>query len=86
MAFNTTFLLMAEFGQTDLPLETVAERYLGLDKRQAYAKANRDELPFVAFRAGSQKSPWLVRITDLAAWLDKEHALAEAGWSKRQMA
>lgn len=81
---NTTFLLMAEFGQSDIPLETVAVRYLGLDEKAARAKANRGELPFPAFRAGSQKSPWMVRITDLADWLDAEHAKAADDWRKRR--
>ena len=32
---NTVFLLLAEFGQADVPVETVCSRYLGLDERQA---------------------------------------------------
>lgn len=32
---NTIFLLLAEFGQADVPVETVCSRYLGLDERQA---------------------------------------------------
>jgi hypothetical protein len=83
---NTVFLLMAEFGQTDIPLETVADRYLGMDERVARAKAGRGELPFPAFRAGSQKSPWLVRVTDLADWLDRERARALHDWSARRVA
>lgn len=81
---NTVFLLLAEFGQTDLPLEPIAKRYLGLDERQARYKANRAALPFPAYRAGSQKSPWLVRITDLAAWIDAEREKAAADWRNRQ--
>ena len=80
---NTTFLLMAEFGQTDIPLDIVAHRYLGLSDKQAYAKASRANLPFPAFRAGSQKSPWLVRVTDLAQWLDTERTKAASDWQKR---
>jgi hypothetical protein len=83
---NTTFLLMAEFGQTDIPLDLVAARYLGLDSKAARWKAAKSELPFPAFRAGSQKSPWLVRVTDLAGWLDGEHDRAFADWTKRKVA
>jgi len=83
---NTTFLLMAEFGQTDIPLDLVASRYLGLDSRAARWKASKSELPFPAFRAGTQKSPWLVRVTDLAEWLDRERAKGVADWQKRGMA
>jgi hypothetical protein len=77
---------MAEFGHTDIPLETVAARYLGMDDRVARAKAGRGELPFPAFRAGSQKSPWLVRVTDLAEWLDRERARAISDWNARRSA
>jgi hypothetical protein len=83
---NTTFLLLAEFGQTDIPLELVAAKYLGLDERAARFRAKRNELPFPAFRAGSQKSPWLVRITDLSAWLERERDQAEKEWKARKIA
>lgn len=80
---NTVFLLLAEFGQADIPLETVAEKYLNLSRREACMRAARCDLPFPAFRIpGSQKNPWLVRITDLAAWLDKARADAVSEWEK----
>ena len=37
---NTIFLLLAEFGQADVPVETVCSRYLGLDERQAKRQAS----------------------------------------------
>ncbi len=84
---NTTFLLMAEFGTADVPLESVAQKYLGLDAKVAKMRAARGELPFPAYRAsGSQKSPWLVRITDLAAWLDEARSRAADDWKKRHAA
>ena len=83
---NTTFLLLAEFGQTDIPLETIAARYLGLEKKIAQVRAARSDLPFPAFRAGSQKAPWLVRVTDLAAWLDGERQKGVDDWKRRVVA
>lgn len=77
---NTVFLLMAEFQRADVPLETVAERYLGMDKKRAYMQAARAALPFPAYRAGGQKSPWMVRVTDLAAWLDSARDKAAQDW------
>lgn len=67
---NTTFLLMAEFGSADVPVELVAERYLGMEARTAKARAARGELPFATYQCGSQKSPRLVRITDWSAGAD----------------
>lgn len=78
---NTVFLLLAEFGQADVPLELVAERYLGLGKREAFQRATARKLPLPAYRGSeSQKSPWLVRITDLAEHLDKQRAEAHKEW------
>lgn len=83
---NTLFLLMAEFGTGDIPLEQVAEKYLGMSKRKAYDKASYNELPFPSFRAGSAKSMRLVKATDLAAYLDAQHAAAKREWEKINVA
>lgn len=77
---NTVFLLMAEFGTADIPLETVAKKYLNLDASQAKRQASVQSLPLPCYRAGSQKAPWLVRITDLADFLDKQRAAAKKDW------
>ena len=69
---NTIFLLLAEFGQADVPVETVCSRYLGLDERQAKRQASSASLPFPVYRPGTQKGPWLARITDVAAWLARD--------------
>lgn len=79
---NTVFLLMAEFGTADIPLEKVAPKYLSKSAERANADAARHRLPFPVYRAGSQKSPYLVRVTDLADHLDKERAKAELEWKK----
>jgi hypothetical protein len=81
---STLFLLMAEFGAVDIPVERAAARYLGLDLRSAKSRAARGELPFPAYRCGSQKSPWIVRVTDLADWIDRERAKGLADWQERQ--
>lgn len=86
MAVSTLFLLLAEFGQADIPVEAAAARYLGLEPRAAKARATRGELPFPAYRCGSQKSPWLVRLTDLADWIDRERAQGLTDWRARNAA
>lgn len=81
---NTAFLLLAEHGTGDIPLAVVAEKYLGINIRIAAGKAARGELPFTAYRAsGSQKSPWIVNVADLAAWIDRERAKAAEEARKR---
>ena len=84
---NTIFLLMAEFNTAHPKLEDVAHRYLGLKPAEAKRAAGLRTLPIPAFRLGSQKSPWLVSVTDLADCLDR--AMDEArretfGVSRRQ--
>lgn len=78
---SAVFLLMAEFGQADVPLEIVAERYLGLSEREAKQRAAARKLPIPAYRgSSSQKSPWLVRLTDLAEYLDQQREEARREW------
>ena len=83
---NSVFLLLAEFGQADIPLEQVAAEYLNLAPDKARREAAMARLPFPAYRAGSQKSPWMVRVTDLAEWLDKKRDEAEKEWKARSVA
>lgn len=84
---KTAFWLMGEFGGAFIPLEAVAERYLGVRRREALTRAARGDLPFPACRpGGSQKSPWMVYIDDLAAWLDQERECATKEWRRRQEA
>lgn len=82
---NQVFLLLAEFGQADIPLEDVASKYLGLSKEKAYLKAKREELPIPTYQLGSQKSGRFVNIKDLADWLEFERSKAAEEWAKRQV-
>lgn len=77
---NTVFLLMAEFGESDIPLERVAPKYFGIESKKALQKAALQQLPVPCFRAGTQKSPWLVSVHHLAKYLDEKRAEAEKEW------
>lgn len=66
----TYFGLLAEFGAAEIPLDAVAPKYFGLNPAKAKARANLQQLPVPVYRAGSQKSPWLVSAAELAKWLD----------------
>ncbi|WP_018949002.1 pyocin activator PrtN family protein [Thioalkalivibrio sp. ALMg11] len=67
---STVDLLMREYGAADIELERVTDKYLAISRKEAFRRANRGDLPFPAYRAGSAKSPWMVRVTDLAEHLD----------------
>ena len=73
---NTVFLLLAQYGTAAIPLSRVASDFLGLSPAKAARLAGSRQLAVPAFRLGSQKAPWLVHVSDLAAYLDREREAA----------
>jgi hypothetical protein len=72
---TTIDLLIAEYGQADVRLDEVSEKYFGLSPKTASAHAAKRALPVLAYRASdSQKAPWLIRVTDLADYLDNRRS------------
>lgn len=71
MNITTIFALMAEFGTAHIPVVEVGKKYFGYDERQAKRAAAENGYPFPVFRAGSNKSIWIVDVGDLSAYLDK---------------
>jgi len=59
---------MAEFGKAHIPITEVAEKYFGLNDKEAKLKAARAKFPFPVFKCSTQdgqnKCPWLVDIAD----------------------
>jgi hypothetical protein len=83
---NTFFGLMAEFNTAEIPLENLCEKYFNLDIKTASQRAARSKLPVAAYRAGTQKSQWLVSANALANYLDACKKEAEDDWLKRNAA
>jgi hypothetical protein len=84
---KTLFLLQAQFnGRTEIPLTEICNDLLDLTESEAKRQACLQKLPFPVHRLGSQKSPWLVSITDLAAYIDQQKAAAEADWKRANAA
>ena len=74
----TLFMLMAAHnGGPTVRLDEVAELYFGLSPRTAQARATAGTLPVPAFRA-TQKSPYLIHLLDLAAYIDEQREQAAA--------
>lgn len=80
---NTVFLLMAEYGTSQIPLSVVAEKFLSISPSWADKKANLGELPFPTYR-DNQKSGRLVHISDLAEWIDKKRETAKKEFNQLQ--
>ena len=73
---NTLFLLMAEYGTGQIPLEKCCNRF-GLSPTEAKRLAARQRLPVPAYRLGTQKAPWLIDAAELAAYIDAQQAAAK---------
>ena len=79
MMTPTYFGLLAEFGEAEIPLQRVCEKYFGLSVSKAKRRACLQQLP--AYRVGSQKSPWLISAADLAKHIDQQRQLATDQWA-----
>lgn len=78
---RTLFLLLAEFGTGQIPVEKCAHHF-GMRAEEAKRAAARQQLPVPAFRLGSQKSPWLVSAEVLATYIDAQRNAAAEEWAK----
>jgi hypothetical protein len=73
MATTTVDDLKNEFGTRFPLLEDVAKKYLGFDDPAvAKKRAASGDLPFPAFKLGSNKSPWLVDVRHFAEYIDRQ--------------
>ncbi len=78
---RTLFLLLAEFGTGQIPVDRCAHHF-GLSEDEAKRAAARQKLPIPAFRLGSQKSPWMVSAEALAEHIDAQAKAAQADWNR----
>lgn len=76
----TYFGLLAEFGESEIPLERVCGKFFGLSVSKAKRRACLQQLPIPAYRIGSQKSPWLISVVDLANHIDSQRSNATKQW------
>lgn len=77
----TLFLVLAEYGTAQVPLERCAHQF-GMTGAQAKDAAKRQALPVPAYRLGSQKSPWVVDAAALADHIRAKREAAEAEWKR----
>ena len=70
---NTMFLLMAQYEKAVIPLSEIADEFFSFSLKTAVCKHNCGELGLPLIRlGGSQKSPLMVRIQDLADYIDDQ--------------
>lgn len=82
---NTAFVLTMRYQSTCIPLEEVRRQWLPhLSENEIKKKASCQSLPFPVFRAdkNSRKSPYLVKVSDVAAYLDSQAQQALFEWKR----
>lgn len=70
-----------------IPLADICEKYLSNNYETVRRKAAMHALPFPVFQLDetNRKSAWLVRASDLAAYLDEKSRNAAQAWEKSQL-
>lgn len=82
----TEVMLLAVHRAPVVRLADVCEQYLNNEYPWAQRKAALNALPFPAFKLGpSKKAPWMVRLSDLAEYLDRTGAEAQRSWKTSQV-
>lgn len=77
----TLFLVLAEYGTAQIPVERCAHQF-GMTPAQAKDAAKRQTLPVPAYRLGSQKSPWVIDAAALAEHIRTTRKAAESEWRR----
>ena len=80
---NTELMLYARFEKPYVRLEDICQEFFGLCEKRAKVAAVSQKLPVPVVRTmDSQKSPLMVKLSDLAAYIDARHELYEDTWEK----
>ena len=67
-------------------LADICRQYLNKNYANAKLAAARNLLPFPAYRLdASQKAPWVVSLSELAGYIDRESQKATASWTTSQV-
>jgi hypothetical protein len=84
---NTAFALMARFESPTVELKEICLEFFGYTKNTAEQKAKACALPVPTFKLrDSERSPSLVKIVDLANYIDKCHQESKQDWDSIQQA
>lgn len=83
---DTLLQLLALHRAAAVRLGDICEHYLNLSPIVAKQRAALNTLPFPTFRmTSSNKAPYMVKLSDLAAHIDSTHEVATEGWTASQL-
>ncbi|WP_099609066.1 pyocin activator PrtN family protein [Vibrio coralliilyticus] len=78
---NTTFALLARFESPTVELKQVCQEFFGITPKTAEQRAKACDFPVPTFKLrDSERSPSLIKVEDLAAFIDKRHKEAQDDW------
>ncbi len=81
--FDSSLLLGMKYKSSVVALEVVVKDFLPhLNIETAKKRAAVQDLPFPTFKAeDSNKAPYMVNITDVAIWLNKQSQISKQDWT-----
>lgn len=83
---RTEMMLLAIHRDPLIPVVDVAQRYLNYGPDVARRRASKGQLPFPAFQVGSSaKAPFLVRVKDLAEFIDQAAEFGVRAWQHKSV-
>ena len=78
---SISFALLARFGSPTVELKEVSKEFFGITPKTAEQRAKACDFPIPTFKLrDSERSPTLVKIEDLAAYIDKRYEEAKTDW------
>ena len=78
---NTSFALLARFGSPTVDLKVVCQEFFGITPKTAEQRVKACDFPVPTFKLrDSKRCPTLVKVEDLAAFIDKKYAEAKEEW------
>lgn len=80
---NTNFALLSRYQSPVVELKEVCEEFFGIKPKTAEQKAKGCDFPIPTFKLrDSERSPTLIKIEDLAAYIDKRYDEAQSEWKQ----
>lgn len=80
---NTNFALLARFETPVIELKLVCEEFFGIKPKTAQQKVKGCDFPIPTFKLrDSERSPTLIKIEDLADYIDKRYSAAQNEWKQ----
>ncbi|CAH6783809.1 Pyocin activator protein PrtN [Vibrio chagasii] len=78
---NMHFALLARFESPTVELKAVSQEFFGITPKTAEQKAKACDFPVPTFKLrDSERSPTLIKVKDLATYIEKRYELAKTDW------